>query len=126
MSNPYPKTVLVVDDDSFVLSSLEKTLSSVGCSTLTASTGEEALSIAENSAENIDMLLTDMMMPGLNGKELAEEFLSKYPQTRILVMSAFMCPSIGTADVFESEKIFIQKPFTPDSLLNKMKDVMKD
>ncbi|MCF6291383.1 MAG: response regulator [Desulfobacterales bacterium] len=117
-------TVLAVDDDQAVLEYLADTLLPHGYRLLLAASGEEALRLAEKCCHKIDLLLTDVVMPGLSGNKLAEHFQDTYPDTKILFMSAYMCPSMGHQGVPGSEKAFLLKPFVPDTLLRKMKKLL--
>ncbi len=117
-------TVLAVDDDQAVLEYLTDTLIPRGYQLLLAASGEEALRLAEKCCHKIDLLLTDVVMPGLSGNELAEYFQDIYPDTKILFMSAYMCPAMGHQGVPGSEKAFLLKPFVPDTLLRKMKKLL--
>jgi CheY-like chemotaxis protein len=119
------ETVLVVDDDPLALELIELMLSPLGYQVLLAASGEEAFEMAENNGGKIDLLLTDMMMPGLTGLDLVKQFLKKYPQTKVLFMSGYLCPSVAHQDVALSEKAFLLKPFTTNTLAKKMRAVLK-
>lgn len=116
-------TVLAVDDDAHILEIVKATLAPMGYRVHLAANGKEALAMAEKT-EPIDLLLTDVMMPEINGIELADSFMSRYPGTRIMFMSGYLCPSLGKADAAEAEKTFLQKPFTPKGLVSKLKSVL--
>ncbi len=116
------ETVLVVDDDPMVLSFIEEEISSYGYKPILASSAEEALILAEN--EEIDLLLTDIMMPGMNGIDLAKEFIVTNPEVKIFFMSGYVCPSVARHGIPGSEYAFVQKPFTPNSLVKKMRNVL--
>ena len=115
-------TVLIVDDDPIVLGLLEEQVSVYGYQPILASSGEEALEIA-NQKDKIDLLLTDIIMPGINGIDLAKQFVTLYPETRILFMSGFMCPSIAHF-IPDDEKAFLQKPFPTNTLIAKMRSIL--
>lgn len=123
-SREHGKTVLAVDDDPVILDYVVNALTPMGYRLLPASCAEEALRIAEAEGSGVDLLLTDVVMPGVNGQDLAQRFLDKYPDTKVLFMSAYMCPSMGHQDVPDSEKAFLLKPFTPDDLARKLKKIM--
>jgi len=116
-------TVLAVDDDSFTLDFIEAALAPLGCRVHVAANGEAALAIAA-TARKIDVLLTDVLMPEMNGIELAGTFMARHPETPILFMSGYICPSLGRLDPLEVERTFLRKPFTPQTLVSKMRDVL--
>ena len=119
------ETVLVVDDDHLALDLIELMIAPLGYQVLLAASGEEALELAENNGGKIDLLLTDMMMPGLTGLDLVRQFIKKYPMTKVLFMSGYLCPSVAHQDVAFSEKAFVLKPFTTDTLAKKMRSVLQ-
>ena len=125
MSETVPGTVLVVDDDPNVLETIIRTLTPFGYQLLQAASGEEALDLAGKCEEKIDLLLTDVVMPGINGMELASKLTSMSPETRVLFMSGYICPSKGHLDVPYSEKAFVQKPFLTNTLIKKMRSLLK-
>jgi two-component system cell cycle sensor histidine kinase/response regulator CckA len=119
------ETVLVVDDDPLALDLIELMLAPLGYKVLMATSGEEALQLAESREEKIDLLLTDMIMPGITGLDLVRQFITRYPHTKVLFMSGYMCPSIAHQDETLSEKAFVLKPFTSNTLAKKMRAVLK-
>jgi two-component system cell cycle sensor histidine kinase/response regulator CckA len=116
-------TVLAVDDDHGMLDIIEAALAPFGCRMHRAANGKEALAIAEQT-ESIDVLLTDVLMPEMNGIELAGTFMARYPETPILFMSGYICPSLGRLDPLEVERTFLRKPFTTQTLVSKLRDVL--
>jgi CheY-like chemotaxis protein len=119
------ETVLVVDDDPLALDLIELMIAPLGYQVLLATSGEEALGLAENNGGEIDLLLTDMLMPGQTGLDLVKQFIKKYPKTKVLFMSGYLCPSAAHQDVAHSEKAFVLKPFTTDTLAKKMRAVLQ-
>jgi DNA-binding NtrC family response regulator len=105
------KTVLVVDDEPDVLACIAEILTPLGCRTILAQSGEEALEITGELEEKIDLLITDIVLPAMKGKELAKRFAKKYPDTKILFMSGYLSPAISPEDQLNRTKAFIQKPF---------------
>ena len=119
------ETVLVVDDDHIALDLIELMIAPLGYQVLLATSGEEALELAEKNGGEIDLLLTDMMMPGQTGLDLVKQFIKKYPKTKVLFMSGYLCPSVAHQDVAHSKKAFVLKPFTTDTLAKKMRAVLQ-
>ena len=116
-------TVLVVDDDPIILDLVKEQISVYGYQPILASSGEEALQVASQKTK-IDLLLTDIMMPGINGIDLAKQFISLYPETKVLFMSGFICPSIAHS-VSVDEGFFLQKPFLTNTLIARMRNVLE-
>ena len=122
MHKKEPATVLVVDDDPIVLDLVKEHISKYGYQAILASSGEEALQVAKQNGK-IDLLLTDIMMPGINGIDLARQFILLYPKTKILFMSGFMCPSLAHF-IPGDEGAFLQKPFLANTLIAKMRSAL--
>jgi CheY-like chemotaxis protein len=118
------ETVLAVDDDPSMLGILEEVLKPLGYKVLSASNGEEALAMAAKHREKIDLLLTDVMLPGIKGQELAKQLLHRCPDVNILFMSGYLCPSMAHSDSDQRFEAFIQKPFSPNALLRKIRKLL--
>jgi two-component system cell cycle sensor histidine kinase/response regulator CckA len=118
------ETVLAVDDDPTMLELVEEVLTPLGYKVLSAASGEEALEMATSQQEKIDLLLTDVVLPGMKGQELAKQLQMNCPYVNILFMSGYLCPSMGHCNSGQKFEAFIQKPFTPNSLLRKMRKLL--
>ena len=117
-------TVLIVDDDQILLHIVAEQISLFGFQPILASSAEEALQVAPQQTQ-IDLLLTDIMMPNMNGVDLAKQFIALYPETKVLFMSGYICPSMAHYGIENSEHAFVQKPFTPQTLITKMRNVLE-
>jgi len=117
-------TVLIVDDDPIIRKIVAEQIALFGFQPILAASGEEALQLAKKQTQ-IDLLLTDIMMPEMNGVDLAKQFVTLYPETKILFMSGYICPSMAHYGIQDSEHAFVQKPFTPQTLITKMRKVLK-
>ena len=117
-------TVLIVDDDPLILDIVAEQISLFGFQPILAASAKEALQLAQKQTQ-IDLLLTDIMMPEMNGVDLAKQFVTLYPETKILFMSGYICPSMAHYGIQDSEHAFVQKPFTPKTLITKMRNVLK-
>ena len=115
------KKILVVDDDPSILRLVKEQLSRYRYLPILASSGEEALEIA--SETQIDLLLTDVKMPGINGIDLVRQFSVLYPETKVLFMSVFTLPS-SLYSISGREMVLLQKPFLVDTLIKKMETVL--
>ena len=111
-------TILLVEDEEAVRSLVREILVRAGYRVLVASDGIEALALSREFAEPIHLLLTDVIMPGMDGRELAERMKITRPDTRILFMSGYADPPIP-------DDVLLQKPVTPDALARKVADVLR-
>jgi CheY-like chemotaxis protein len=111
------ETILVVDDEEMVLTMAEMVLKSRGYRVLTANSGEKGLQVLNDTRSLIDLLITDMVMPKMNGRELIEKVRSASPATRILCATA--CTRSLT---IEQQLDFLTKPFTAQQLLRKVRE----
>jgi DNA-binding NarL/FixJ family response regulator len=91
---------------------------------LEAEHAEQAAEVAQAYEEPIDLLLTDVVMPGRNGRELAELIVRRRPSTRVLFMSGYSNDAVLLRGVSATGAQFIQKPFTIDALTAKVRDVL--
>ena len=118
------ETVLVVEDDDAVRELTTTMLRGQGYNVLDAGNGQEACRVAKAHTGRIHLLLTDVVMPGMNGKELSKLLLELYPQLKVLLMSGYAENVIARRGVLDSEVAFIQKPFTSDSLAGKIRQLL--
>jgi PAS domain S-box-containing protein len=118
------ESVLLVEDESVVRALVRSTLLQRGYRVLEGENGAQALEIAERQAGAIDLLITDVVMPGMNGRELAERLLEMSPGTGVLFISGYTDESIAQAGVFPRGTGFLQKPFTLESLARKVREIL--
>jgi two-component system cell cycle sensor histidine kinase/response regulator CckA len=112
------ETILVVDDESLILTMAETILTEYGYRVLTAGSGQKAMAVLLREDTKVDLIITDLVMPVMSGRELAERVRQLRPGTRIVCMSGYLMPAdreTGTA--------YLQKPFTSRDLLAKVKQV---
>ena len=110
------ETVLIVEDEPALRALARRTLAPKGYITLEAANGAEALAVAESHRGPIHVLLTDMMMPGMNGPVLAQHLLRTRPDIRVLYVSGFAQSVIAEGGTLNAGARFLAKPFTPDRL----------
>jgi len=115
-------TVLVVDDDPSILCLIEELLSANEYQTILASSGEEALEIASKQ-NSIDLLLTDIDMPGINGIVLAKQFCNLHPQIKVLFMSGCIAPST-LFSILGKKVAYLKKPLRINVLIEMIKAVL--
>jgi two-component system cell cycle sensor histidine kinase/response regulator CckA len=118
------ETILLVEDQPEVRAMVCAALTRHGYTVLEASQGEEALQIAQDHHEEIHLLLTDLVMPAMGGRELAHRLLQRRPHVRVLYTSGYTDEAIVPHDVIESGSAFIEKPFTPADLLRNVREVL--
>lgn len=118
------ETVLLVEDEPALLKMGKRMLESLGYRVLAAGTPAEALELAEKHAFEIHLLLTDVVMPGMNGWDLANNLLSLYPDVKYLFMSGHTANIIGHYGVLEEGVNFIQKPFSQRDLADKVREAL--
>ena len=115
------QTVLMVDDEDLLLSMGQTVLSTYGYKVLTANTGQKALEIVTKGDPPIDVLITDLVMPNMSGRELVELVQKASPSTRIICSSGYVRPSSEDQESIS----FLQKPFTSNDLLIKVKRILE-
>jgi len=118
------KTVLLVEDQEMVQDLVTEILEDEGFNVVSAFNGKEALVISSTYSGTFDLMLTDVIMPEMNGKELAEKIKKTKPDLKILFMSGYTGEEMRTRGVLEPGTNFIQKPFTPDLLIQKVLEVL--
>jgi diguanylate cyclase (GGDEF)-like protein len=118
------ETILLVEDDGGVRSLARRVLESKGYRVLEARQGDEALAISAWYDGPIALMLTDLVMPGKGGRELARCFASVRPDMRVLYMSGYTDNAIFQQQVFDPGTAFLSKPFTPDELARKVREVL--
>ena len=118
------ETVLLVEDEAPLRSLVRDTLQSSGYKVLEAEDAEHALAILEGYPNPIDMVLTDVVMPQLSGKELAQRSSLLHPETRVLYISGYMEDAGARHGVPDRSTFFLQKPFTAKTLVKKVREVL--
>jgi CheY-like chemotaxis protein len=118
------ETILLVEDEPLVRQFVSKTLRSCGYTVIEASNGPEALLTADDYEGPIHLLVTDMVMPRMSGRELAVRFAEWRPSMKALFISGYTDNEISSQDVADSDISFLQKPFTPRQIANKVREVL--
>jgi len=118
------ETVLVVEDAEAIRSLARKVLTAQGYTVLEAGDGVEALQIAERHTGMLHLVLTDVVMPGMSGRELAQRLAPLRPQLKLLYMSGYTGDAVVHRGVLEDGLPFLAKPFTPEDLASKVRDVL--
>jgi two-component system, cell cycle sensor histidine kinase and response regulator CckA len=120
------ETILLVEDEPAVRKLARRALESHGFRILEAESGAEALEICETRSAEVDMLLTDVVMPHMSGVELAARLTETRPSLRVLYMSGYTEDALGQRGVLSPETAFLNKPFTPASLREAVRAVLDE
>jgi PAS domain S-box-containing protein len=118
------ETILVVEDDVAVRALSRHVLQGCGYNVLAAATAEEALRIATQHPSPIHLLATDVVLPGLGGRLLAERLLELHPETRVLYVSGYTDDAVVRHGIQQAKVHFLQKPFGPAALASKVREVL--
>jgi PAS domain S-box-containing protein len=120
------ETILIVEDEAAVRGLMVRMLGEQGYTLLVASNGYEALTLAQEHQQGLNLLLTDMVMPGLSGKVLAERLRLDQPQLKVLFISGYTDEVIIQPGTFEQNTYFLQKPFMPSDLVRQVRQVLDE
>jgi CheY-like chemotaxis protein len=120
------ETILVVEDQSEVRSVVRETLTRHGYTVVEAANGQEALAATARRSGPIHLLLTDVVMRGMSGPDLAGRFLRDLPEVRVLYMSGYTNDGVEQRGMLEPGAAILQKPFAPDVLLRRVREVLTD
>ncbi|SFM86103.1 hybrid sensor histidine kinase/response regulator [Thermodesulforhabdus norvegica] len=116
------KHILVVEDEDLLRKFLEEVLNRIGCKVTVAADPKEAISLVEEKGLRPDLLLTDLIMPRMNGKELAYYLKSIQPNLKVIYMSGYTDNSVSNYGMAEFDEGFLQKPFTVEELALKIRE----
>jgi len=117
-------TVLLVEDDEQVRSIAQTVLERNGFRVIAAAGCEEALRVEATFREPIQLLLTDVVMPRMSGRQLAERLSRQRPQMKVLFMSGYTDDAVVHHGVLDAGIQFLQKPLTPEGLTRKVREVL--
>jgi two-component system cell cycle sensor histidine kinase/response regulator CckA len=118
------ETILLVEDEDPVRAVVRRILAPQGYRVLEARNGAQALSIGQLEAGTIDLLVSDVIMPEMSGPELAKRLGKLRPGMRVLFMSGYTDDTVVRHGILEGHLTFLQKPFTPQTLLAKVREVL--
>jgi CheY-like chemotaxis protein len=122
--HPTAQTILLVEDEDAVRNLTRRLLENGGYTVLPAGDAESALEIARRHAGRLDMLLTDVVMPGLSGPELARRLMPSWPGLRVLYVSGYPDEAMASQGLLEPDSSFLQKPFTPETLARRVREIL--
>ncbi len=118
------ETILLVEDDAGLRKLATRILEPAGYTVLGASSAEDALRLLERYDEPVHLLLSDVVMPGMSGRHLAERLAQTRPGMKVLYMSGYTDDTIVRHGVLDALMAFLNKPFTAAELLRKVRDVL--
>jgi CheY-like chemotaxis protein len=116
--------VLVTEDEPAIRNLAARVLRGLGYRVLVAESGDEALGVVNRHAEKIDLLLTDVVMPGMSGRQLAGRLTALLPELRVLFMSGYTANAIDDHGVLEPGRSYLGKPFDAGQLARKVREVL--
>ena len=120
------ETILLVEDEPTILGITVRMLERLGYTVLAASSPEEAMRLVSEFAGEVHVLMTDVVMPGMNGRDLADRLLKDYPTMKCLFMSGYTANIITNQGVLSEGMNFIQKPFSMKELAAKLRQVLEN
>jgi signal transduction histidine kinase/ActR/RegA family two-component response regulator len=120
------ETVLLAEDEDSVRRLATMVLERNGYQVIAAPDGRAAIDAATRHDGPIDLLLTDVIMPGLNGRELADQFVALHPEARVLFMSGYAGEALSAQGVLDANVAFLAKPFVPSELARKIREVLDE
>ena len=118
------ETILLADDEAPILKVAKRILESAGYHVLTAADGAKALEVAAAHTGTIDLLVTDMVMPQLGGRQVADKLRANRPGLRVLYLSGYTDTAAARQGLMEPGAAFLQKPFSTDSLVRRVREVL--
>jgi two-component system, cell cycle sensor histidine kinase and response regulator CckA len=119
------ETILLVEDEDTVLDLCRDILRRLGYTVLPARTPQEAITLAKVHTGALHLLLTDVVMPQMNGQELKEHIIKLFPESKTLFMSGYTAEMIGQHGILDTQMHFLQKPFSVDALARSVREVLE-
>ncbi len=123
-SLPAPKTVLVVEDETNIRLLVREYLKERNINVLEASNGNEAMHVCAKHRTPIDLLITDIVMPEINGPDLSKRLMAMHPEMKVLFMSGYVGEAFTNHNLKKSDVVLLEKPFGQNKLLSKMREAM--
>ena len=116
--------VLFVEDDAVMRVVAEEALAAFGYRVAVAASGREAIELYESGEQRPAILVTDLVMPRMSGRELADELMRRQPDLRVLFISGYSSDAVMRQQVAEEGRAFLQKPFTPVALARRIRELL--
>jgi two-component system cell cycle sensor histidine kinase/response regulator CckA len=123
---PDAVTVLLVEDEPSVRTAIRRTLERFGFSILEACDGETALAVAQSNINDIDIVLTDLMMPGMNGRTFADQLANIRRDLPVIFMSGYTDDTVNQRGLVDATHAFLQKPFSGEQLARTVRELLQE
>ncbi|MBN2365894.1 MAG: PAS domain S-box protein [Calditrichaeota bacterium] len=120
------ETILLVEDEEMVREMAVRILKEKGYTVLASGHGTQAMEVSNNFRKKIDLLVTDIVMPGMSGKELVQNIRKERPDLKVLYISGYTDEVISQQGLLEEDVNFLQKPFPPQKLLMRIREVLEE
>jgi PAS domain S-box-containing protein len=120
------ESILIVEDEEIVRELAERILKAEGYQCFTAATGAEALALLERNGHPVDLVITDIVMPGMGGRELAKAVRQRLPRARILFTSGFTDDEVVRRGLMEIGQPFLEKPWSAEQLLRRVREMLDE
>jgi len=120
------ESVLVVEDEPAIREVMRRMLTRHGYQVIVAESGEEAISLAADRSRTIDLVITDVVMPGMMGREITERIAALRPETKLIYMSGYAQAVLDSRGRLEAGRVLVEKPFTETSLLTTIRESLDD
>ena len=124
VKSDHPQTILVVEAEDAVRRLTVSILKAHGYQTLEAANGRQAKTVVERHKEPIHLILTDVILPGITGRELAEQLIGRMPAAKVLYVSGYPESALANYGIVAGDVEFIQKPYSPDLLAARIREVL--
>jgi CheY-like chemotaxis protein len=118
------ETVLIIDDNDDIRTVAERILVRAGFDVVTATDGNQALALVAERPGEIDLVLTDVVMPGMLGTELAQQLRLEQPGIQVLLMSGYAPPALVDGEPLDDDMVVLDKPFSAASLVEKVSEAL--
>ncbi len=118
------ETILLAEDEDMIRTMVSRVLRTQGYRVLEARDGSEAVRLGTEAREPIHLLLTDVVMPGMNGKEVTAKLAAAHPEMRVLYISGYTDNADVSRGVLDESADFLQKPFTPETLTRRVRETL--
>jgi CheY-like chemotaxis protein len=118
------ESILLVEDEAGLRGLLLQVLVDCGYSVSAAASGTEALHVAQERRDGFDLIVTDVVMPGMSGRQMVEQLVGRYPRVKVLYMSGYTDDAVVRHGILHEQVPYIQKPFLPAALARKVRGVL--
>lgn len=119
-----PRTILVVDDEEVVRILVARALNEAGYQVVEATHGAAALVLLESNAHQVDLVVCDLVMPALNGRDLARWLGTHHPELPVLFISGYPLPYLEAHDLYDPAIPLLRKPFLPSRLIEAVEEAL--